>query len=266
VSGRPFRPLPSSGTLGGPIVHLHVTGSTNDRARELAAAGAPHGTVVLAEEQTAGRGRQGRKWTAPRGSAITLSVLIRPPEQRFSEAFSLLPAASALATCEAAEEVAAIECRIKWPNDVLAGGRKLAGILIEARPQEGWAVAGIGLNVNTAESELPPELRGTATSLRIECGTPVDRDGALVALLRRLAARTVPGTESGSREVLAAYRERDALRGKRIAWTAGEERFAGLARGIDDAGRLLVRRDGRDEVALDAGEVHLLPSLEGVNS
>ena len=120
-------------------------GSTNDHARALALAGAPHGTVVVAEQQTAGRGRQGRTWSAPTGRALTLSALVRLP----AAALEPLPLAVAIAVCEACEAVAPVTCRIKWPNDVWIEGRKVAGVLIEARPQEGWAVIGIGLNVDT---------------------------------------------------------------------------------------------------------------------
>ena len=164
-------------------MHLDETGSTNDRARELALGGAPHGTVVVAEHQSAGRGRQGRTWSAPPGRALTLSVLVRSQQARME----LLPLAVALAVCEACEAAAPVSCQIKWPNDVWIDGRKVAGILIEARPQEGWAVLGIGLNVDTAEDELEPELRETATSLRIATGGPVDREAALGALFDRLA-------------------------------------------------------------------------------
>jgi BirA family biotin operon repressor/biotin-[acetyl-CoA-carboxylase] ligase len=131
--------------LGHPRVHLRRTDSTNKRARELALAGAPHGTLVTAAEQSAGRGRQGRRWSAPAGSSILMSLLLRSVPR-------LLPLMAALAVCDVAGERA----MVKWPNDVvvkLDGGAgapglaKLAGILVEARPQQGWAVLGIGLNV-----------------------------------------------------------------------------------------------------------------------
>jgi BirA family biotin operon repressor/biotin-[acetyl-CoA-carboxylase] ligase len=238
-------------------VHLDVTDSTNDRARELAGRGAPGGTLVVAEEQTAGRGRQGRQWVAPRGSALTASALVRAQPDDFVETLSLLPLACSVAVCEAVEEIVPIRCRIKWPNDVLVGERKVAGILIEARPQEHWAVAGIGLNVGATRADFPEDLRATATSLRIECGAPVDRNLVLGALLRRLSARVAPGPESGHGAVLSAYRERDALRGKRIVWTSRGERIGGVAQGIDEDGNLVVVDDGAERSTLDAGEVHL---------
>src|SRR5271166_112315 len=126
--------------LGRPRVHLRSTDSTNERARLLAAAGAPHGTLVTASAQTAGRGRQGRRWTAPENSSLLMSLVLRAPPP-------LLPLIAAVAVCD----VAGQDARIKWPNDIVlerdARLAKLAGILVEGRPQEGWAILGVGLNV-----------------------------------------------------------------------------------------------------------------------
>jgi BirA family biotin operon repressor/biotin-[acetyl-CoA-carboxylase] ligase len=230
-------------------VHLSETGSTNDLARELALGGAPHGTVVVAEHQTAGRGRQGRTWTAPPGRALMLSVVARVARRRME----LLPLAIAVAVCEACEAAAAVECRVKWPNDVWIGGRKVAGILIEARPQEEWAIVGIGLNVDTPEDELAEELRATATSLRIAIRAPVDREVVLDALLEHLARWFAASPNA----VPDAFRARDALYGRRIAWSREGERRSGEARGVDDTGALVVFTDAGDELRLDAGEVHL---------
>jgi BirA family transcriptional regulator, biotin operon repressor / biotin---[acetyl-CoA-carboxylase] ligase len=244
---------PSAGRnpLGGPVVHLDVTGSTNDVARELAAAGAPAGTVVVAEEQTAGRGRQGRTWVAPRGRALTVSILLRAAG---AESMSLLSPAAAVAVCEACEQIADVSCAVKWPNDVWVDERKVAGILIEARPQEGWAVLGIGLNVDTGADELPAELRDRATSLRIATGAEVGRDAVLEALLAALARRV----DAGHDEVLAAYRGRDALHGRTIGWTAGPTRLEGEAQGVDGRGNLVVLTADGERLTLAAGEVHLL--------
>jgi BirA family biotin operon repressor/biotin-[acetyl-CoA-carboxylase] ligase len=247
----PLRPRPGSGSLGGALVHLDSTGSTNDHARELALAGGPAGTVVLAEEQTAGRGRQGRSWTAPRGRALTLSVL-----WKLSRNLESLPLAVAVAVCEACERVAPVRCRIKWPNDVWIEERKLAGVLIESRPREQWAVIGIGLNVDTDTTELEPSLRETATSLRIESGAPVGRDRVLAALTDVLGER-LRELERDIEPVLGEYREPDLLRGRQIAWNAGARRQSGEAQGIDEHGNLIVFTEEGERVALHAGEVHL---------
>ena len=243
-------PRAGESPLGGPIVHVDRTGSTNDDARSLAASGAPAGTVVLAEEQTAGRGRQGRTWTAPPGRGLTLSIIVRAD----AEALTLLPPTAAVAVCEACERSAPVKCAVKWPNDVWIDERKVAGILIEARPQEGWAVIGIGLNVDTTREELGPELRVRATSLRIATGGEVERESVLESLLERLADRLAGGRD----QLLPAYRERDALYGQAIAWTAGTERREGEARGVDEEGNLVVFTAGGERTALTAGEVHLI--------
>ena len=221
--------------IGVPRVHHRLTDSTNERARALAAAGAPHGTVVTADEQAAGRGRQGRVWAAAPGSAVLMSLVLRDVRDS-------LPLAAAVAVCEAVP----LPATIKWPNDVLVEGRKLAGILVEGRPQEGWAVLGLGLNVTTAE--FPGELAGRATSLRL-AGVETGREEVLRDLLRQLAAWLSRPLD----DVLEAWRARDTLRGRRVRWRGGE----GTAAGVDAAGALLVDTgDGRQ--ALQAGEVHLL--------
>jgi BirA family transcriptional regulator, biotin operon repressor / biotin---[acetyl-CoA-carboxylase] ligase len=227
--------------IGSPRVHHRLTDSTNQRAKELAGAGAPHGTVVTADEQTAGRGRQGRSWVAPPRSAVLMSVVVR----RLDDSAALLPLATAVAVCEAAESVAPVECAIKWPNDVWIEGRKVCGILVEGRPAAGWAVVGVGLNVST--TEFPPELAEIATSLRAAGGfaSVEDAVSALLSMLERWLS-------SPPAEVLAAWRLRDALLGRKISWGERE----GVAAGIDERGNLLVDTDsGRH--ALGAGEVHL---------
>ncbi len=227
--------------VGHPRVHHRVTDSTNERAKALADAGAPHGTLVTADEQTAGRGRQGRTWSAPPRSSLLLSLLVRGLEERHA----LLPLTAAVAVCDALPE---LDCRIKWPNDVWIDGRKLGGILLEGRPQEGWAVLGIGLNVNVRVEDLPEELWGTATSVTIAAGEPRDADRELEALVASLDR----WIEAPEEEILTAWRERDAVLGRQVRWAGGE----GRAAGIDDFGALLVETaDGL--VKLNAGEIHL---------
>lgn len=220
--------------LGRPRLHLRVVDSTNERARELAAAGAPHGTLVTAGEQTAGRGRQGRTWNASAGRALLCSLVVREPPR-------LLPLAAGVAVAD----VAGPDALLKWPNDVLIGGLKVAGLLVEGRPAEGWAVLGIGLNVALRGEDFPPELRGRAGTLgrapELIEATLVE---LLVALERWLAAP--------ADQVLSAVRARDALLAQPVSWAHG----AGRGAGIDADGRLLVSTDA-GEVALDAGEVHL---------
>ncbi|MEA2308351.1 MAG: BirA family transcriptional regulator [Thermoleophilaceae bacterium] len=204
--------------------------------------GAPHGTLVTAGEQTAGRGRHGRAWVAPAGSAVLMSLLVRELDERFP----LLPLVAAVAVAEACESLAPVRCEIKWPNDVWIERRKVAGILVEGRPAEDWAVLGIGLNVGT--SEFPEELRSVATSLLVAADVELALEAVLSAVLEALAH----WLGKGGGEVLAAWRERDALRGEHVRWAAG----SGVAAGIDDAGSLVVETDA-GLVTLGAGEVHL---------
>lgn len=229
--------MTSARALGRPRLHLRETSSTNDRARELATAGAPHGTLVTASAQSAGRGRQGRRWRAPPGRALLCSLVLRGAPR-------LLPLAAAVATAEATRRD---EAQIKWPNDVLLDGRKIAGILVEGRPQEGWAVCGVGVNVALRTRDLPPELHDRAGTLGLD---PADVEGVLEGLLEALERRLAdpPAT------LLEAWRARDALAGSAVRWDEGE----GVARGIDGEGRLVVERSGGGRLALEAGEVHLL--------
>jgi BirA family transcriptional regulator, biotin operon repressor / biotin---[acetyl-CoA-carboxylase] ligase len=227
-------------SFGEPHIHYMVCDSTNERARRLAATGFPSGTIVTADAQRSGRGRSGRSWEAKAGKAVLYSALLRPlaPNHR------LLPLAVPIAVAEAAESVAKVKCEVKWPNDVWIEGRKVAGVLIEARPEDGWAVIGVGINVATAQSEFPSALQATATSL----GREVTVEETIEALNERLA-HWVAAEES---EVLEAFRERDALRGRGISWDDGE----GTAEGVDEQGNLVVATDS-GEVSLGAGEVHL---------
>ncbi len=257
-------------SFGAPHRHFRVTDSTNSRARELAEAGAPGGAVVTTDEQTAGRGRQGRTWTAPAGKALLYSAVLRPLGDQ-----PLLPLAVALAVCDAAEELApGTGAQIKWPNDVWIDERKLAGILIETKVQDDWAVIGVGLNLTVAPEEFPTELRNPATSL---FGSAEGGRGDPRRSLPAVAPSGVPPTPltatavlsryldrwlaANSRTVLTTYRERDALRDRAISWSSGpdlsEVAGSGVAAGIDDRGGLVVRLPGGGSTVLFAGEVHL---------
>jgi BirA family biotin operon repressor/biotin-[acetyl-CoA-carboxylase] ligase len=213
-------------SLGRPRLHHREIDSTNRRARELATAGAPHGTLVTAGVQTAGRGRQGRRWDAQEGDALLCSLIVREPDE-------LLSLRAGLAVADVAGEAA----RVKWPNDVLLDGAKVAGVLVEGRPHEGWAVVGIGVNVSAA----PPGLGATALGRD-------DVEAVLAELLAALESRLAQPAAAA----LEALRARDALLGAPVRWDGG----TGVAEGIDATGGLLVRTE-RGVTVLSAGEVHL---------
>jgi BirA family biotin operon repressor/biotin-[acetyl-CoA-carboxylase] ligase len=233
--------------FGAPRRHYRITDSTNERARELVAAGAPSGTTVTAGEQTAGRGRRGRRWAAPPGKAVLCSAVLTPLDLRHA----LLPLAAPLAVCEAVESLAPLRCRVKWPNDVWVDERKLAGILIEAEPPA-WAVIGIGLNVSIEPHEFPADLRQPATSV----GNGVSTEEALAALCEKLG----DWVDADRDRVLAEFRARDALLGREIGWvgTGGEgQDGTGVADGIDDRGNLVVVSAEGERLSLGSGEVTL---------
>ena len=232
--------------FGAPLHHHEVIDSTNLVAKDLAADGAPSGTVVTADEQTAGRGRGDRVWTAPRGKALLYSAILRPLDLDDV----LLPLAAPVAVCEACESLAPVRCELKWPNDVWIEQRKLAGVLIEARPPE-WAVIGIGVNLGIAADEFPDDLRWPATSL----GHGIEPERMRDALNRSLAK----WVDADQPRVLEAFAARDALRGRKLSWSGGPDvgGRSGTGEGIDERGNLLVRSAGGELIALGSGEISL---------
>ena len=223
--------------LGLPRVHLRETDSTNQRARQLAESGAAHGTLVTASSQSSGRGRQGRAWSAPAGSSLLMSLVLRDPHP-------LLPLATGVAVADALA-IFGFDAKLKWPNDVHLDGRKVAGILAEGRPAERWAVIGVGINVAVELNELPTELQETAATMGL---APTAVEDVLTSLLAAMELRY----SQTDGPILDAFSHRDALVGKQINWSGG----VGVASGIDGTGRLVVDCDGVRNL-LDSGEVHL---------
>ena len=226
--------------------------STNDEVHSLAKNGAPHGRIVLAERQTAGRGRRGAAWFAPTGESLAFSILLRPTEAK--TLWPRLALATGLAVAEAIESFG-LQVGIKWPNDVWIGARKVAGILVEAGAN--FAVVGIGLNVNT--TEFPPEVAKIATSLQMETGQAFSRAEVMAAVIRRFSIRSRQiGPDFP--ELISTVRQRCALTGQRVSLiTAGEAR-KGTVEGIADSGELLFRSEKGLERLIQADEVRLLLS------
>jgi len=233
-----------------PLLEVHdVLGSTNDRARELAAAGAPPRSVVLAERQTAGRGRSGTPWHSPAGAGLWLSALL----PLAGAVPTHLPLLVGLAAAHAAEAVCpGLEVGIKWPNDVEVGGKKAGGILCEAG--EGAVIAGIGLNVRQRPGEFPEELADRAVSLEAAWGRPVPRGRLVGALLAELARRCVPPIPALTADGHLELVRRDVLRDRRVATQQAGE---GVARGIDVDGALLLERPDGERVRVVAGSVRI---------
>ncbi|HYU56464.1 MAG TPA: biotin--[acetyl-CoA-carboxylase] ligase [Actinomycetota bacterium] len=232
-----------------------VTGSTNADALELARAGAPEWTVVAAGFQEAGRGRLGRTWSSPPGTSILLSVLLRPALPPGSAPLLSLLVSRAMAdACAAAAGVAA---RLKWPNDLVVGERKLAGVLPESTVAAGrleHVVVGVGLNVAQRPEDFPPEVGESATSLALEGGGG-DQPAIVEAFLRAAREAYRPAEAGFAETVVAAARERSATLGRRVrAVTVDGRRVEGVAADLGPDGALLIDADGRRE-AVGFGEV-----------
>lgn len=225
--------------------------STNDEVRVLAQAGAPDGLVLLAERQTAGRGRRGAVWFSPAGDSLAFSILVRPDEPKVL--WPRLALAAGLAVTEAVESFG-LQAGIKWPNDIWIGQRKVAGILVEAGSD--FAVIGIGLNVNT--NEFPPEVSKIATSLRIETARIFCRAEVLGEIVRKFAGRRCQiGNDFDA--LISAVRLRCVLTGKRVTLTTAGGPGMGMVEGIADGGELLLRTANGLERLIQADEVRLLP-------
>ena len=247
--------------VGGPdamwtdIRVVEQTASTNEDVLKLGRDGAPEGLVIAAESQTAGRGRQGRSWQTRPSGALTFSVLLRP-ESVPQAARGWMPLLAGVATARAVRQVAAVDARLKWPNDVLLGGGKLAGILAE---QSGDAiVVGIGINVLGRDHDLPI---ATATSLERGGAGQTDRTDLLAEILRQLEHWYLRWRETGSGDAAGSglrpeYVLLCATLGRLVrVQLPGERMLTGTAVDVDGAGQLLIRRDGGDVVAVSAGDV-----------
>lgn len=242
------------------MVRLDVVDSTNRYAADAARRGAPDGLVVVAEEQTAGRGRLARTWVAPRGAALLCSVVLRP--DLGVEDLHLVPTAVALAAADAAAQTSGAAITMKWPNDLVAGDAKVGGVLAEVvspADRAGQApaalVVGVGINLEAGGvlALLGAEASGRVTGLTELAGRPVARDEVLEAMLGSLRHRW-GANRSPTRSTMEEYRARCSTLGRRVRADTVRGSFSGLARLIDDAGRLVVELGG-GEVALDAADI-----------
>lgn len=247
--------------LGKPLYHFRSIDSTNAKALELAAAAAPHGTLVVADEQTAGRGRAGRRWITLPGSGIALSLLLRwdPPAGGRPGALSVF---GALGVVEAARQIGA-DAQIKWPNDVLVGGRKVGGVLVEAQWQGSGlvsAVVGIGVNVRRGSVPPPDVVDFPAGCLEDIVGGPIDLNAFLLALVRA-AGRWYP--KLGSLEMLQAWESRLAFCGSRVEVTDGGARRQGRLAGLDKDGQLILEAPGGKKLVIGPTASDLRPIDSG---
>ncbi|MEX1193897.1 MAG: biotin--[acetyl-CoA-carboxylase] ligase [Dehalococcoidia bacterium] len=238
----------TTAAVGRHISYFPSTGSTMDDARRLAEEGAPHGSIVIADEQTAGRGRFARHWVSPSGTNLYLTLLVRPEVARLRTLSMVAP----LAVCRAVKAVTGLAPMIKWPNDVQIGGRKLSGILIESElsgAEVNYALIGIGLNVNDPIADR--EIAEIATSLAREIGRDLSREAVLAALLNEFEALYE------SADVYARWRERVITLGQDVRVTFRADVYEGLAEDVDADGSLVLRLHDGSLMTFEAGEVSL---------
>ena len=221
---------------GRQIVYLPSVDSTNRRARQLAAEGAPHGTLVIADEQTAGRGRRGRGWISPAGEGVFMSLILRP--QSHPSEVARLSMQTALAVALSIAQTTGLDARIKWPNDIVCGGRKVCGMLLEMNADEQAVhdvVAGIGINVH--QTQFAPEIEKTASSLDLLSGQRVCRAALLRAFLEAFERAEALAAQGA---LMDAYRARSATLGQRVQVIAPAGSFTGTALEVTDSGSLIV--------------------------
>ena len=263
MSDNPYRPAEAgrpSGTIGWRVHYFEELESTQQTAAELAARGALNGEVVIAERQTAGRGRMGRRWHSPPGVNFYGTFILRP-EMPVAEA-ALLSLVAGIAVAETMELVAPRIVALKWPNDVWLGGRKAGGMIAEAvtdsRHRLACVLLGIGLNLNLAPEDIPVELRDRATSVMAATGRPCDRVELAGELFSRLEYRYMETLSGGFAALRPVWERYSALTGRQVTVVDGPSRIGGTVRGIDPDGALLLEAEGRI-VRVLAGDV----SIEG---
>lgn len=259
LGGDPFC-TEAVGPYPAPVQLYDTLESTNRTAKLLALEGTAHGTLVLAGGQTAGRGRLGRSFTSPAGKGVYCSVVLRPPLPAANAQTATIGAA--VAVCRAVQMLCGLELAIKWVNDLYYKGKKVCGILTEAGTdlesgQLEWLVVGIGLNLTTSSADWPEELARTAGSLYPGGPAPVSRAVLAGAIARELLS-LCPAFDC-----LDEYRARCFVPGHWVTVCTGAETYAAKALSIDDAGRLVVEREGGRQIALQHGEVSIRPTRTG---
>lgn len=256
LSGELIRQALTTEKIGRVLTVLDETESTNTEAKNLAGQGAVHGTAVVADRQTAGRGRMGRSFESPSGTGIYMSVIVRPD---FAIDFApMMTSAAACAVAAAVEKLSGSPTQIKWVNDIYMNSRKICGILTEASfgleaKTLDYAVIGIGINVRSVKKALDSELQAVATSIEDECGKCLDRSRLCGEIMNQLE-KYLGMIEN--RAFLADYRSRELLTGSRITANLGSRPIEGMAVGIDDSANLIVRLDSGEELHLSSGEAN----------
>lgn len=249
---------PADVPAGWTVISKGTVDSTNTVAMELGEKDAPHGTVVVADRQTKGRGRLGRSWISPAGN-IYMSILLRPALTPADA--PLLTLTAAVACARALREASNLRVEIKWPNDLVITGKKLGGILTEMKSRGDrilFVAVGIGINLNSGVTDFPPELREAATSVSMETGKKISRTGLLQRVLEEIGLWYDALTKGETDRILDEWRHLSSTLGKSVRITAGNETFEGVAEALDGAGRLIVKSLSGIQKVINAGDVTMV--------
>ena len=250
-------PFLSDKTIAGKINIHACMGSTNNTAKELAISGAEHGTIIIADYQTAGRGRYNRSFFSPPGHGIYMSIILRPIQQQLCGSSTLATLYAAVSVCESIETTTGKTPQIKWVNDVLLHGRKICGILSEAATDfksgdTEWIVVGIGINFTTPDAGFPNEIKHTAGSLFDESKPTIKRDRLIAEVANRILLFE---NEFDNETTIFKYKKRLMMLGKTVTVTGIQKPFEALAVDIDHMGRLIIQKDNGEIIPLVAGEI-----------
>ena len=238
------------------IIRFDVLESTNSKALELARKSAQEGTVVLADSQTAGRGRFGRKWYSPHGKGLFFSAILYPPFT--DKRIFTLPLVAGCAVATAIKSLTGLAPLLKWPNDVLIGEKKISGILIETAQVSGRLAAVIGVGVNVSNTDFPEEISQTATSIQLECKRGISSSAVLERCLQELSDRYEYFVSGRSEKIVSEAREISSLLGRRVRISTSGGEFSGSAIDLDETGALVVRLHDGAVRTFTTGEVQLV--------
>jgi BirA family biotin operon repressor/biotin-[acetyl-CoA-carboxylase] ligase len=250
--------IPEGQTIGRNIIHFEEIDSTNNYAKKIANEGCLHGTVVIADKQTMGRGRVGRQWQSDSTGGIWFSIIVRPELE--PEDIQIITLAASVAVVQAINETQGIVCGIKWPNDIILDGRKLCGILTELSAEPGhinYVVVGIGINVNQNIDSFNDEIKQKATSIRMHMGKPVSRVGILAGILTGFEKAYDNVLHGQIPEIIEKWNSYSVTIGREVKITARDNEYIGIAQSIASDGKLIVKcKDGTIR-EVSAGEIQV---------
>lgn len=246
-------------TIGLELLFYNTIGSTNSVGADLALKGCKEGTVIIADEQTTGKGRLGRRWISPAGKNLYLSIILRPPIS--PRGATILTIMSAVACCNAIRNITFLPVMIKWPNDLIIDDKKIGGILTEIKAdidKISYAIIGIGINVNIDIEEFPEDVREIATSIKTLTGRQFSRTDMIISILKEMQKWYDVLLSNGKMEILSHWQKLSSTIGKKVKATIWDNVYIGLAETIDNDGLLILRLQDNTCMKIDAGDITML--------